>query len=271
MRRIQIVAGLMILAVAFAGCGDDGVSPGSFSLTVEVVDADGKPVSGLAMALAADLPYYQDLAGYADKSRVTIPYSVATPCSVRVTVEDVAGVTLAVLEQDLVPAGRNTSNWIGRNDAGQDQDSGVYYARMQAIDPESGTLLFEETVGMYMALLDPSGQADGETDAAGRVTITDRRYFPSLFGVEDIPATDESGETVGMIHFDGSMRFDFYHPDSGQVMHFFRVVSGPGTLKFVWDPPAVEAPAPAGAPRTIDRLPPPAEFGLRPAYPNPFN
>ncbi|MEZ5065044.1 MAG: FlgD immunoglobulin-like domain containing protein [bacterium] len=61
-----------------------------------------------------------------------IAYSIPAAQSVRVTMHDVAGRRLAVLDQGARTAGRHFLTWDGRDEHGAAVGSGVYFARLEA-------------------------------------------------------------------------------------------------------------------------------------------
>lgn len=270
-RVVPLVLLLGVLSI-FAACDDgDGVAPDTFSLTLEVLDADSAPVAGLQLSVAADLPFYQDKPS---RAAVSIPFSLAEPCSTRLIIEDVTGAAVMTYDGEPLSAGRHLWQWNGRDDDQDHLDSGVYHARIKCYDPDTHELIFDDRTPMYMALIDPAREPVLETDAEGKIEITDKRLFPHLCGAENMPARDETGEITGTIEFTDSMRFGLHDPVQGGYMRFFRDVTGPGDLQLVWDPSRAETPA---APETVPvRTSPaaqtvPGEFSVGPAYPNPFN
>ncbi len=66
-----------------------------------------------------------------------ISFALPEPSTVRLTVLDVLGREVAVLEDRLLPAGHRTARWNGRNNKGEPVGSGMYFYRITAIG-ESG-------------------------------------------------------------------------------------------------------------------------------------
>jgi len=62
----------------------------------------------------------------------TVRFSLPKRSSVLVTVHDVAGRRIAILEEALREAGEHTARWDGRDLSGRDATSGIYFARLQA-------------------------------------------------------------------------------------------------------------------------------------------
>lgn len=260
-----------VLVLYCAGCRDDAVSPASFSLEVEVVDADGAPVPGLLMSVVADLPYYQD-GWVADKAAVHIPFVLPVGCRGQLLVEDAEGIIVRHLVDEIMPAGKHSVMWNGRDDEDDMLLSAAYWAHLKIRDVATDSLLFQDRAGMYLADFDPIHGHAGVTDARGRIRLTDRRIFPSLMGVENMPATSEEGLVIGDIVFDGSMRFTFADTAGGYTSMRFRcMVTGTGTLRFVFDSRAADdGPKVVPAEPKKDQ-PDPEVFSLGPVYPNPFN
>jgi hypothetical protein len=62
----------------------------------------------------------------------TIFYSLAEPCEIDLRIYDPAGRVIRVLERGERPAGRYSVIWNGRDDAGRDVATGVYFCRIKA-------------------------------------------------------------------------------------------------------------------------------------------
>jgi hypothetical protein len=62
----------------------------------------------------------------------TVTYEIAAPTRVNIAVFDVAGRRVAVLKDEVVPAGRHRVVWRGTTDSGRIAASGVYFCRLQA-------------------------------------------------------------------------------------------------------------------------------------------
>jgi len=267
---LSLAAGLAFLG----GCGDDATTPDdSFQLTVVVTDSAGDPVPDLDLVVLMDSPYYQD--GLAAKARVTLGWTQPQVAYDVVTIEDAAGAHLRTVVADSGAVGRHEVSWDGRDDAGAAQVSGLYWVRYRASDFQ-GNLLFEDRQPMYMALMAfPDGQV-GTTDADGRIVLDDKRLFPKLFGDMAMTARNELGEAMGDFPLTSLMRFYLRDSAAGVGQRFDREVTGTGgTLALTWAPlkprDTGPDPAPAGPPLGTIPVVPPAEFGLTPPFPNPFN
>jgi len=74
----------------------------------------------------------------------TFRYALPEACLVRLILYDVVGRQVRVLTQEQKPEGYHAAVWDGRNDAGVEVASGVYFARMQAgayVETQSMVLL----------------------------------------------------------------------------------------------------------------------------------
>jgi len=270
--RIALLVLMSATVLAVASCDDDGVSPESFSLKVVVRDAAGVPVPGLAMSLAANIPFYGEKAS-PSKAAVAVPYTAARTCYLRIAVEDIEGNEVRELASDEVPAGQHRLVWNGTDSGDVRQTSGYYVVHSVAKELGTGAVLHEQRMPMYMAILATSRGGVGVTDDAGVIVLNDKRLFPYLYQVEDIPAVDETGQRMGTISFGASMRFHLADHVNGGSMKFFRDVEGPGTLNLVWDPAVglAEEAAPVRRTGAKRNEPLPRSFELGQPYPVPFN
>ncbi len=77
-----------------------------------------------------------------------ISFALPEPSTVRLTVLDILGREIVVLEDGLLPAGHRTARWNGRNTKGEPVGSGVYFYRITALG-ESGKT-FSQTMKMLV-------------------------------------------------------------------------------------------------------------------------
>ncbi|MBU8921869.1 MAG: M20/M25/M40 family metallo-hydrolase [Bacteroidales bacterium] len=88
-------------------------------------------LAGYGLAPAADLVLHQNYPNpFSSFTRVT--FEIPREMDVRLSVHDVTGRELALLINDRVDADRYLYIWNGRNDAGSDLSSGVYFIRLKA-------------------------------------------------------------------------------------------------------------------------------------------
>ena len=64
--------------------------------------------------------------------QVTIAYALKNPANVVISVYDIRGRRVREISPGLKPAGRHQEVWRGRDDAGRQQASGVYFIRLRA-------------------------------------------------------------------------------------------------------------------------------------------
>ncbi len=64
--------------------------------------------------------------------KTTLPFSLAAPAAVRLAIYDVTGRLQRTLVDGLLPAGEHWVNWDGRDEAGSELASGVYFSRFEA-------------------------------------------------------------------------------------------------------------------------------------------
>ncbi len=274
MKTAVIVPLLFLALLTLASCDDDDpVVPDQFSVTIEVVDIDGNPVSGLDLSLAADLPYYQDKADTQPKASVRIPFAVAYQCSVRLFIEDIDGAKVRNLSNLALPAGQHMWIWDGKDDDDNRLASGLYTVHFIVLHLDSFNLLYEERKSMYMAIIDPARKSVGTTDGEGLIKLTDKRMFPNLYDAPDIPARDENGTHIGTIHFTDSMRFQLTDLANSGTKRFYEDITGTTTLQVVWsfDPKSQVVPLPSKSHEEPELLLDEFEYQLGNPYPVPFN
>jgi len=224
MRRAALL--LIPITLIMAACSDDETAPDeAFQVTIAVVDAENNPVPDLELLVLMDSPWYQD-GLQAAKAAVSIRWDQAVPCSTRVTIEDAAGGLVRNLWSGEPPAGAHRVMWIGDDDDGVHQASGLYWAHLVATRDD--TVLYDARQPMYMAIMDFERTVQGVTDAAGRIVLTDKRLFPLLYGQVDMMAVNESGELMGDFPLVFDMRLYLRDPRYGHIERFDRAVTRSG-------------------------------------------
>jgi predicted outer membrane repeat protein len=106
-------------------CGLIGARPvgcgGTSDLAIE--PAAGAPGGRLVLDSVSPNPFGE---------AVNVTYTLRDAVRVTLTVHDVAGREIAVLENEERPAGRHTDSWNGRDLAGRRVPAGVYFCRLTA-------------------------------------------------------------------------------------------------------------------------------------------
>ena len=287
MQKLQLSLALVALCLLAVACGDDDpVKPAEFAVVIHVTDPDGNPVEDLRVGMVNDHPFFPDKFGTA-KAAMEIPYSAAVVipfraevvARARVTIEDIEGRIIRVVQDmDILP-GSHTWTWDGRNDAGDLQPSGRYTAHFLAMDLDTGELMFEDRTDMLLSMLDPSRVPVGFTGLDGKLVLRDMKLFPHLYDRPDLTATNENAEPMGEFSPASMMRISLADTGGGGHMNFMMEIAGATTLNLVWDP---RMPVSANGPDHGERATPsvarrdkiePDEppFELRLVYPNPFN
>ncbi|HPF36055.1 MAG TPA: FlgD immunoglobulin-like domain containing protein [Candidatus Krumholzibacteria bacterium] len=272
---------LPLALLLWSACGDDPAAPAPFSVTIRVVDVDGRPVPGLEVALENAIdPLPEALQpGPGAKSATRIEFVLPLACEVDLEVVDVRGDhvrNLTVGETHV--AGEHMLIWDGHGDLGAPVPPGYFEVRMTA--RQDGAVIFADTTDMYAFLYDVDQIGVGVTGADGTLTLDDPRRFPGLAELGELPMVDDDGELLGAFTVLNAVDVVIGDRDGGLWMPRARLPYGDGAnvLELVWDPQAraVEA-AGTGeavrAPIPTPRLPgdPMPDFALRHPYPNPFN
>lgn len=253
---LRLAVATLILVGVFSACDDDDAvtGPRSFRVTLEVTDSDGQPVPGLELGMAPDLPWYLDgtsrlhsASSAADELRqpypnpffpaIRIPFQLDVTSQVSLTVEDVEGTAVRALVDGQIESGERVVAWDGRDDSGTTMPSGVYTAHLVVRDLESETVRLEDSRLMLLVVFTADQVKIGTTDLRGRIVLEDKRLFPFLYDIPDIPAMDEAGQMIGTIKLGPTVRFYFTDPGTGFTRRYDRDVAGPTTLSFVWNPP----------------------------------
>ncbi len=204
MRKPHLSLALAALCLLAVACSDDDpVKPEDFAVVIQVNDPAGNPVEGLRVGLANDHAYFQD--GFsAAKAMVKIPFRTTMDVGIRLTIEDIEGEVIRVVDEGDISAGSHLRGWDGKNNAGVHQPSGRFTAHLVATNVETGYGVFEGRVDMLLSVREYI--PNGYTDQDGRLVLKDRRLFPHLYDRSDLVATNENGESLGLFNLIPLMR-----------------------------------------------------------------
>jgi hypothetical protein len=286
---------LAIMGLALASCGDDdGTSPGTSvpretSVSLTVVDTEGKPVSGLEVGLANDVSANLHVEGSgpptANKARVRFQLEMPVAAHLLMSVHDVEGDTVRVLVDEDRPAGLDVFLWNGARGAYPDWEympSGHYVLHVECRDPENGDLLFSDLAPMALFMMSTLRCSFGQTDDEGKITIAGRKLFPCFYQLDDQVQYDEAGEVLGTFNWKEEVFIALEDTASGQEWSCVQPIErGANEITVVWDPPVKPhdmAPADMSGPEQsavkvnpLGAGPLPDEFRLEGPWPNPFN
>jgi hypothetical protein len=246
----------LLLAAVVTACDDDDTltGPASFRVVLEVVDPNGRPVPGLELGMAPDTPWYMDGTTRAQSALVaadqlqqpfpnpffpaiTILIQLDMTSEVSLTVEDVEGATLRTLVDGQMESGKQTFVWDGRDASGEKMPSGVYTAHLVVRSLGSEAVRLDDSRRMLLAVFTADQKKVGTTDSMGRIVLEDKRLFPFLYDIPDLPAMDENGAMIGSIALGPTVRFYLTDPETGITRRYDRDVFGSSTLSFIWSPP----------------------------------
>jgi len=287
MRKIHLSLALVALCLLVVACSDDDpVKPAEFAVVIHVTDPAGNPVEDLRVGLVNDNPFLpgkfsttQAAMEIPYSAAVVIPFTAELSARARMTIENIEGGIIRVVQDMAILPGSHTWIWDGRNDAGVLQPSGRYTAHLVTMKLDTGELMFEDRTDMLLAMLDPSRVPVGFTGVDGKLVIRDMKLFPHLYDRPDMTATNENAEPLGEFGPHSMMRISLADTNGGGHMNFRMEVPGATTLNLVWDPrmPVFEGSWDHGVRETpetagLDKIEPDEPpFELRLVYPNPFN
>ena len=292
-RRHETLAGLALLAVAMlAGCGDDDdpTSPANFSLALAVKDAQGDPVPGLDLLVHVPIPSLGIEGALPPKNgpkpACRMKYLLADTCHVTVNIIDLENDLVRRLIDEVRPSGPGLLMWIGDTDDGRQMwGTQIFRCVMTARDADDDTLLGEAEDWLVLCTgHDADRRPDiGTTNTLGEVLVTDRRYFPFLYDLPEIPQRDENGDPVGPVILSDAVLFALADPLSGEHQNVtVTVTPGHDRIDVVRNP-AKPGATPDPTPATSETLtpetgtPPPNRAAARDGtyallcYPTPFN
>ncbi len=198
---------LLALFILIPACSSDDpatpdVVPG---LTGTVSDANGQPLSDVAIGVIYDIPGAVQggkdviVAPPREKSATMIRFDLPEPTDFKLWITDYAGDHVITLVDESRPAGAGAITWNGRDEEGVPVPSGMYYAHTEN-DGEPG-----ETYEVFLLYLDPADfltAPNARTDAQGRFHIPD-----SLIPVgEVIEVHNELNELVDSVAISDTVR-----------------------------------------------------------------
>lgn len=215
------------VVVALSGCDDDTTGPQdpAFSVVFNVTNPQGQAVAGVHVASMPAVPesYWAPPAGGPTRP-VThiIEFNLDASMPVRVEVRNVAGSTVRLLVDEVLPPGRHGVAWNGRDDAGQPLPGGWYAFHLEYDDQT-------HDVPCILAVCDPEWHALGTTDGQGRLVVDDLTMVPAFWTLEPVDGVVLTTETL--------LRLE----DASGAGNYatFTAVGGPQTVGVLWDPQPV--------------------------------
>ncbi len=285
MRKLHLSLALVAMCLLAVACNDDDpVKPAEFAVIIQVTDPAGDPVEGLRVGLVNDHDYFQDgfinakvPEGIPFSAAVEIPFTAKLFARARMTIEDIEGRLVRVVQEMDILSGSHSWRWDGRNDAGDLQPSGRYTAHLVTNDLDTGKILFEDETDMFLSMVDFSRVPAGFTGRDGKLVLKDRKLFPHLYDRSDLTATGVNGDSLGTFSLTPIMHISLADTGGGGHMDFMMEIPGSTTLNLVWNPRLAVS---DGSPDPVEGAFPgvalidttqPVFFKLGLARPNPFN
>ncbi len=250
----------------------------TFRFEMLVVDQAGDPLEGVAVGSLPALPesvWPWPPNNEPTRSRVAIPFELTEPLPVRIHIQDVTGAVIRDLPLGHLAAGEHRAIWDGRDESGITTRSGWYEV----------VILFSEYGGdPYWTAVDSAGVVHvpfdtghvslGETDADGRLVITDRRLVPALWDLPAVTFRDENGDDIGTYELTTTTWLNCRSDVSGGAWAVVEAVDGAQAVPVSLLPPDGHR-APSGGTMVVDKGDgpdnPPPPISLGGPFPNPFN
>jgi len=281
LRHVSHVLIIVALALVVCGCNDDEdcpTCPEDFQITLTAVDADGAPLANVAIGSMPGVPAgvipFQGPDTPADRSRVTLPYTLDAVYPVKIVIRDIEDSHVATLIDEALDMGQHTIIWNGMYEGTfTTSPSGYYKAVLMIDDDDLPGLTAVDSVGLLHTPFDPGHFCNGVTDAQGRVVLTERRLVPGFWSPPELTHVIEDG-TVGDAFALTTETWLFCERPGEAPAYEWGVVNavdGPQAITVVFEeePPAAKAPAGRPAPGKRAAADARASFGY--PRPNPFN
>lgn len=268
MKKIVVLLMIATLALFMLSC-DKSSSPASkkpFSLKIKLVNSENEPLSGYGAKInpVLNMPGKQYSA---DRSEVTIAYSIPKRATVKVEIYDYFDNKVTTLVDDLIEGGSHALVYAGDSNFGD----GIYKAILTIRDDESITNTLSCNLYQYSpTILDHNNY---ETDELGEIEETNRLPFPYLYFKEEFKCIDDWANIIGNLVFTAETCVKISNPDGVMKTATFNISEGENVLALNWDEMTLDDGITANAqPSKLDRDNEESPIQARIyAYPNPFN
>ncbi|MBK8167978.1 MAG: hypothetical protein IPK64_18695 [bacterium] len=274
----------LLLALALAGCGDDGPEPVvvPFALELAIRDPAGRPVPNLEAKLHVPLPGFPVSAA---KPQTTIQFSIPEAAHVALNVYDLEGrFTRTLWDADMTAGVRMIAATGGQE---EDFAPGSRIHRYELVATVDGTETFRDSkyMSIYTSIDVDQQPVLGISDQDGLIRFTDKTHFPFLYELGPQPMVDENGNPAGTFEFSDVAIIRLYDQVAGLYLnHEVLITDGANVRTLIWDVekavrdvggamagPAAVAAAVVEIDTPASAAIPPLEYELRQNVPNPFN
>lgn len=238
---------LLLVGVIVVSCNDDSEMPttpaddDSFSVRLSVSGPDSLELTNLRVSCWNKLSMWPPMPqppGTRQNGSTALAVAVTSfafvldqTCDYELTIRDLDGNEIEVVSSEGL-AGYHSIDW-----SVQDLHSGAYPYTLVAISAETGDTVLNETKYAYHYGIDPADNVIGYLDSSGVFQTTERSRFSNLYGVPELPFTDETAAEVGVFNVLDTVRFVLEDTVSGDVMWFDSlVVDSQQAFSVAWNP-----------------------------------
>ena len=271
---------LIILGFLLLSCTDDNETGDLFS--IDVVDAEGNPVSGLSVSINNIFSNGQ----IGGRPMVNIPMLIDHTSHIKLEIYNLQNELVRNLCDDDLEAGTYHFSWNGHNTESELANIGgtnIFRYEMTASDSETGDVLYNDSKYMCMELLlETDLSVVGSTNEVGAFYCNNKLAFSHLFNLGEQPKLDESAFYCGTFTLSDSINIKLCDPETEEYLiytvemgssshnHYNLVWENPQTESYKAGNPVIDSYL-AGSERGVDDEELPTGFELRQNYPNPFN
>jgi len=203
-----------------------------FSLTINVQDAGGNPISDLVVNVVNLIPGFGEWEY--SRPQTTIFLVLIEQAQVELNIYDIERQHVKELISNTMEAGNWSVNWDGRDANDELCMPGIYYYSIEIY--EENDLVFENEKLMYFYEFSNELFAIGRTDLEGAIFTDDTKLFPNFYDLPEIVRTDEEGNNLGTFAITDSVIIILTDPDTDASQNFVIVIDeGAQALDLIWE------------------------------------
>lgn len=246
MKYVSYLVTVLLLSLMILSCDKTTkTKPDTcFSLNIEVVDTLGNALPNYDIVL---YPYFGEESALLNNA--SREHKLRLNTTIPINFPDLASDSIS-LKLDIYDVDNNhiwaitkvtsTQNnfcylyWNGNTELSTQISDGVYKAILTVLTPGIDTSTWNDTIWMWVLKYDPVGQ----TDSHGKLTITDRKLFPSFYNIPPMDLTDyNNSEIESDYSFTQSTYIETQNPEhTAYSYQSVNYVDGPNFYKLIWIP-----------------------------------
>ena len=237
MRKLMI----LLFALVLLSCNNDNDnSSGEDLFSIEVVDGEGAPVSGLIVRVNNGF-FLNEIMWI--RPQTTIPFALAEQTGVKIDIYNLKNQHVRSLVDELLSAGMYNFLWDGKNDEGELSNIGgtnIFRYEMIVGDLQANNIKYQDTKFMCMELRTQSNLSNiGTTDVNGKFAFNNKLAFPHLFNLSPQARYDENAIFLGYFNLSDYINIKLIDPITEEYVWYTKLMANEESnhYQLIWEFP----------------------------------